>query len=125
MKKIIDFLKPEWIFDKPKAGSMGAADKKSAVRFCISATVVFTVIYAMMYFNLFGTYLNDYYTRSGAVAHFFSWMAALGSIYSLWKAPDSSLSEKNGWIAGVSILVLLAAAILLGAGFNFDLHGIE
>lgn len=124
MKKILNFLKPSWVSEEVKEGTMAAADKKSAMRFCIGGTIIFVLIYAMMYFDLFNTYLNDYYVRSGFVAHLFSWISAIGSIIALWKSPESAMSEKKTWV-GVSILILLAAAILFGAGFNFDLNGIE
>jgi hypothetical protein len=43
---------------------MGADDKKNYWRMCIGGTVIWLLIYSMMYFNLFGTYLYQYYVRA-------------------------------------------------------------
>lgn len=125
MKKIINFLKPEWISKVWREGSMGASDKQSTFWFCIGGTAVLVLIYAMLYFNLFGTYLYEYYIRAGFVAHVVSWIAALGSLIAIWKAPDAITTEKKGWVPAFLVLVLLAAAIIVGAGFDFSLRGIE
>lgn len=125
MKKIISFLKPEWISETWPAGSMGEDDKKNYWRMCIGGTIIWLLIYALMYFNLFETYLYQYYIRAGWGFHLVSWIAAVGSIFSIWKAPDVDSAGGNGKMYTYLIFGLLLVAILFGGGFNFDLHGIE
>jgi len=122
MKKI---FKLNWLSKDWREGSMGAAEKESFTRFAVIGTVVLGTVLSMLWFNIFNTYLFDFYSRSGGVAHFFSWVFGLTSIFSLWKIPDISASDKFSWAAGLLVVASLALAIIVGAGFNFDLAGIE
>lgn len=104
---------------------MGASEKKSTVRFCIGATAIYLLVYAMLYFNTFSTYLHQYYVRADVGFHVVSWVLAVASLIGIWKAPDSITTEKKGWVPAAVVLGLLAGAILFGAGFDFSLFGIE
>jgi len=119
MKKILEFLTPKWISETWPKGSMGEEDKKTEMKVCVIFSAIFVVIYSMMYFNLFGTNLHDYYVRTDWYFRLVSWSSALLSLIVLWKSPDS-----KAFMWAVSFGLLLAA-LLFGAGFNFDLRGIE
>lgn len=125
MKKLINFLKPEWVSKKWRKGSMGEADKKSALRFCAIATVIYFLIYSMLYFGLFNTYMYKIYKATDQEFHLFSWIAAILSIIGIWKLPDATAGEKKGWIFGFFVLFGLALAIVIGGGFDFNLNKIK
>ncbi len=120
MKKILEFLTPKWISETWPKDSMGEEDKKTQMKVCLVFSAIFVAIYAMMYFNLFNTNLYDYYVRADWYFHVVSWASALFSIVLLWKSPDSNY----GFTWAIPFLLLLAA-LLFGAGFDFDLRGIE
>jgi hypothetical protein len=106
-------------------GTMKEADKKAAKRFCIAWTVLVILVAAMIYFNLFDTYLNDYFKRAGTGWNIISVFPFAGSIYFSWKLVDYTWGERGAWLYGVIAVGGLALGILFSAGFNFDLHGIE
>lgn len=119
--------------DKPRPGSMAEADQRSMIRFCIGATVIVVVVALVTYANLFNTYFFDYFKAGVAretkwflkATHYLGALSFAASVYWIWKMPNYSFKEKSAWIYGVVALFLLALGILLAAGFNFDLHGIE
>ena len=125
MKKLLSFIFPQWVSETWRPNSMGAADKRNYWGMCIAGTVIWLLIYGMMYFKLFDTYLYLYYVRADWGFHLVSWIAAVGSIISIWKAPDAESGGLTGQAYSYLIFGLLLAAILFGAGFNFDLRGIE
>lgn len=125
MKKLLSFIIPKWVSETWNSNSMGSAEKKSNFGICIGGTIIWVLIYSMMYFNLFGTYLHQYYVRADWGYHLISWIAAIISVISIWKAPDA---ESTGGKTGIYVVLafgLLVCAILFGAGFNFDLFGIQ
>lgn len=122
MKKFLEFLMPKWISETWPKGSMGEEDKKTSMKVCVVFSIVFVLVYSMMYFNLFGTYLYQYYVRADWYFHLISWVAALFSFQRLWKMPDTIGGTA---LTGALVFGLLLAAILFGCGFDFDLRGIE
>ena len=113
-------LKPLWLSKEWREGSAGAAEKRSTLRFVIGGSIAFALVLSMLWFNLFDTYLYQSYAKAGGIAHLFSWIFGISSIYALWKTPDFS-GEVKGWILGLVALGGLALSIMTGSGFNFSI----
>jgi bacteriorhodopsin len=108
-----------------RPGSMGAAEQKNGKRMAIAIIIIAAIIYADLYFGVYGTYLHKYFVRAAWYHHVFSVIAAVLSVFLPIRAIFSNDPKKSSvGLAAVGI-VMFAVAILFGAGFNFDLTGIE
>lgn len=121
-------------------GTSREADLKSMRRFCIGATVIIGVIALMTYGNLFNTYLYDYFKAglarenlvhgAGArfflkITHYLGAVSFAAAVWWVWNMADYTWSERQSKVYGTIAIAFVVLGILLAAGFNFDLHGIE
>lgn len=99
--------------------------EKSARNFVIGAAIIYILLMLEIYTGVFGTYLHLYEKRAPAIANILSVIPFAASFALIYKsAKDGDLGKSPGF-RGAAILILLAFAIALASGFNFDLHGIE
>jgi hypothetical protein len=95
-------LKPEWISETWRKGSMGAAEKKNWMAACIVFTAISITLSIVLYFG--GGIPTANFKGASGFLKFLSVAGAVISPYSIWKAPDYLAGEKNGFMYGVLLL---------------------
>ena len=101
--------------------TMREADDKAARNFKIAATVVVSLIFSMIYFNLPHTFLNDYHKAAGTFWQIAGVVPFLACVGFMWFGSELTFGEKTGWQYGVISVVLLALGIFMSCGWTFDL----
>lgn len=106
-------------------GSMGAADQKSENRLMLAFSVAVVIVFCLQYLNLGHTYLFQYHLRADFAAKVAGVVLYAASASWMWFARNLfPVSMSRISPAGLAF-ALLAAAIVVASGLNFDLHGIE
>lgn len=106
-------------------GTMKEADDKVARRISAISVIILIIVYGMVYFGWFNTYLHDFFERAHIAWNILSVPFALGSIYLAAAYPfNEGMSEKNGFVFGLIVIVLVLIAITMAGGFEFSMRGI-
>ena len=106
-------------------GSMGDSERKTENKIMAAFSAAVVLIFLMQFFNLFDTYLYDYFSRANFAAKLTGGVLYACAALWMWVARDIfPVSMGRISPAGVAFLLLLLA-IATASNFNFDLSGIE
>lgn len=106
-------------------GTMKEADDKVARRISAISVIILIIVYGMVYFGWFNTYLHDFFERANTVFNIVSVIPALASIYFAAAYPfNEGMNEKNGYVFSLLVLLLVLLAITCAGGFDFSMRGI-
>jgi hypothetical protein len=88
---------PQWPKHKWREGSEGASQQKTFLILCTAFSVLFLLLYSILFFGLFHTYAHKAFNAASGGLKLLSVLSALGSFYGLWKSPETKTEEKKSW----------------------------
>jgi hypothetical protein len=99
-------------------GTMRQADNKANKIFVIGAAIVIGLVALCVY--VLPTDLHAFFKATKSFTKWFSLLVFASAFYMVYKAHDAFVNEKSSGSYWIAVLVLIAFAIGLACGFNFD-----
>lgn len=100
--------------------TMADADRASAKRFAIGATVIILLI-ALLCYNVIHSFFGDWHNNAKSWTKHLAFIPFGVALWLIYSANKATVNEKISGSYWIAVLILIALGIGVSSGFVFDL----